>query len=109
MLHNSRVEWNANSKHCILLVPFITYEENEVLLIRPLVPYSQQFIFFVTYVWVQKARALDYTRPEWFASYKQSSLLSPFVSKEEIEVLCLRSQVLILAFEILAQATDIVY
>jgi len=39
------------------------------------VPYSQHFIFFVTYAWAQ-ARGLDYNaRPEWFASYEHSNLL----------------------------------
>jgi hypothetical protein len=32
---------------------FVSYEENEVLQIWPLVPYSQHFIFFATYVQVQ--------------------------------------------------------
>jgi hypothetical protein len=35
---------------------------------RGSVTYSQHFIFFVTYVWAQKARALGYTRLERLAS-----------------------------------------
>ncbi len=36
-----------------LLGPFVSFEENEVLRIRPLVPLSQHFSFFVTYEWAQ--------------------------------------------------------
>jgi hypothetical protein len=35
------------------LGPFVSYEENEELRIRSLVPYSQKYIFFVTYELVQ--------------------------------------------------------
>ncbi len=49
--------------------------------------YSQHFIFFVTYHWAQKARVLHYTRLERLARGKHSSLLDPFVSYEENEVL----------------------
>jgi hypothetical protein len=36
-----------------LLCPFISYKENEVLGIQYQGPYSQQFIFFTAYEWVQ--------------------------------------------------------
>jgi hypothetical protein len=35
-----------------LLDPFVSYKENEVLWIHLQGPYSQHYIFFVTYVWV---------------------------------------------------------
>jgi hypothetical protein len=44
-------------------------------------PFSKHFIFFVTY-----EQAL-YTRLEMFHSDKHSSVLDPFMSSEEIEVL----------------------
>ncbi len=47
------------------------------------VPYSQHFIFLVTYVWAQKARASEYTRPEQFGTYKHSSLMGKVVNYEE--------------------------
>jgi hypothetical protein len=43
--------YTAVMKHYSLLVPFISYEEDEVLLIRSLELYSQHFIFFVYYEW----------------------------------------------------------
>ncbi len=43
--------------------------------------------FFVTYEWAQWARILHYATLERLARNKQSSLLSPFVSYEENEVL----------------------
>ncbi len=39
--------------------------------------------FLATSVWAQYDRTLDYTRSEWFASYKHSTLLGRFVSYEE--------------------------
>ncbi len=42
--------------HNYLLGPFRNYEEKNVLLIRLLTPFSQHFIFFVTYEWVQWTR-----------------------------------------------------
>jgi hypothetical protein len=29
------MEWLARDKHCSLLGPFVSYEENEVLLVQP--------------------------------------------------------------------------
>jgi len=49
VLHNTRLERLARDKHFSLFYPFVSYEENEALWIRPLVPYSQHSIFFVTY------------------------------------------------------------
>ncbi len=37
--------------------------------------YSQDFIFSITYVWAHVARVLHYTRLEWLARDKHSSLL----------------------------------
>jgi hypothetical protein len=39
-------------KSSSLLDPFVSYEENKVLWIHLQGPYSQHYIFFVTYVWV---------------------------------------------------------
>jgi hypothetical protein len=50
-------------------------------------------IFFVTYHWTQQARVLHYTRLERLARDKHSSLLGPFVSYEENEVLWIWLQV----------------
>ncbi len=49
--------------------------------------YSQHFIFFVTYEWTKKARMLHYAGLESLARDKYSSLLGPFVSYEENDVL----------------------
>ncbi len=48
--------------------------------------HSQHFIFSVTYKSVLKARALDYIKFEWFASYKHSSLLGTFISYKKWSV-----------------------
>jgi hypothetical protein len=39
-------------------------------------PYSQHYIFFVTYESPKLARAFDYTSSEWFACQKYSILLA---------------------------------
>jgi hypothetical protein len=49
--------------------------------------YSQHFIFFLTYEHFEEARLLYYTRPEKLAIDKQSSLLGPFISYKENEML----------------------
>jgi hypothetical protein len=50
-------------------------------------PYSENFIFFVTYDWAQQALVLHYTGLERLARDKHFKLLGPFVSYEENEVL----------------------
>jgi hypothetical protein len=50
-------------------------------------PYSQHYIFFVTYKWTQEARALHLARLEKLGCEEQSSLLGPFTGYKEIEVL----------------------
>ncbi len=40
-------------KHYNLLGQFLSYEENEVLLIHTQIRYSQHFIAFETYIWAQ--------------------------------------------------------
>jgi hypothetical protein len=50
-------------------------------------PYSQCFIFFVTYEWVQQPGVLHHTKLERLAMDKYSSLLNPFLSYEENEAL----------------------
>ncbi len=47
--------------------PFVSYKENEVLWIQSQVPYSQHFIFFVTYKWVQLASVLHNIQLEMLA------------------------------------------
>jgi hypothetical protein len=49
-------------------------------------PFSQRFIFFITYEWYQYARVLNYTKLERLASDKHFSLLGPFISYKENEV-----------------------
>jgi hypothetical protein len=44
--------------------------------------YSQKLIFFITYVQAQYARVLHYSRLEWHARDKDSSLLGSFMSLE---------------------------
>jgi hypothetical protein len=77
----------ANEKHCGFTSPFVSYEEKEVLRIHPQGPYSQHFVFFVTYKWTQQVIGLHNTKPERLASYKHSSLLLKFLRYEEKEVL----------------------
>ncbi len=39
----------SSDEHSSLLGAFVNYEENEVLWLQPLGPYSQYSIFFMTY------------------------------------------------------------
>jgi hypothetical protein len=59
-------------------------------------PYSQNFIFFVTYEWVQLARIVYRAKLERLASDKLFSLLDAFISYEENEVFGIRPQNLII-------------
>ncbi len=54
---------------------------------KPQGPYSQHFIFFVTYELAIITTVLHYTKLERLAMDKHSSLLGIFVSYEENEVL----------------------
>ncbi len=45
----------TREKQSSLFGLLISYEENKVLWIQSWEPYSQQFIFFVTYEWAQQA------------------------------------------------------
>jgi hypothetical protein len=45
----------------------------------PLGPYSQHFIFFVTYEWAEQARVLYCAKLEGLARDKHSCKLGPFV------------------------------
>ncbi len=83
----TRLKKFARDKHSSLLRPFMSYEENIVLSIWLQGSYSQQFIFFITFKWAQKARVLQYTMLERLFKEKHSSLLSPFMSYEENIVL----------------------
>ncbi len=51
--------------------------------------YSQHFIFIITYKWGQYGTVLIYTSRERLARDKHSSLLDPFVSYEQNELLLL--------------------
>ncbi len=53
----------ARDKQSNLLDLFSIKEEQEVLSIQPLWPYSEHFIFFVTYEWDQKARLFSTIKP----------------------------------------------
>ncbi len=55
------------------------------LRIWPQGPYSQPFIFFVTYKWNQQARVLHYSRLEKHFSEIQFSLLGPLISYKKCE------------------------
>ncbi len=46
---NKLVYLPGKAFHFSLLCPFLSYEENKVLQIWHPVPYSQNFIFFITY------------------------------------------------------------
>jgi hypothetical protein len=61
---------------------------------RLLGPYSQHFIFFLTYKWAQYAKLLNYTRLDGLGGDKHSSLLDSFLSYEENQVLGIRYFVL---------------
>ncbi len=50
-------------------------------------PFSQNYIFFVTYEFAKKAGVLHYMKAEMLVSEKHTSLLGPFISYEENEVL----------------------
>ncbi len=58
----------------------LSYKENKVLWIWPLVSKSQHFIFFAAYEWAQRVKVLDYTHLERLAMDKHYSLLDSFSS-----------------------------
>ncbi len=66
------------------LVCFGTETVGEII---PLGLYSQHIIFLITYKLAQYARALHYSRLEFFVWDKHSSFLKPFVSYTKNEVL----------------------
>ncbi len=74
-------------KHSSLLCTFWSYKENEELRNWPLGLYRQHLIFFVTYKSAQLARTVHYTRLESLTRGEHSSLLGPFLSYKQIEVL----------------------
>jgi hypothetical protein len=49
LFQNTKLKRFTSVKHSNLLGQFVSYEENEVLQIWQLVPYSQHSIFFITY------------------------------------------------------------
>ncbi len=92
MLHYTRVDRLARDKHKSLLGPFVSYEENKVLPIRPHGLYSQHFIFSVSYKCAHSAIMLHYTRLKRLVRDKHSSLLGPFITYEENKFLQIRTQ-----------------
>ncbi len=83
----TRLKKLAKDKHSSILRPFMSYEENIVLWIWLDGLYSQQFIFFITFKWAQKARVLHYTRLERLVKEKCSTLLKQFIIYKENKVL----------------------
>ncbi len=71
--------------HSSILIPFVSYAENEVLWIRLQGLYPQYFIFFVAYEWAQFARVLHYTKLKRLAWDQQSSLFGSLACLEETE------------------------
>ncbi len=69
------------------------YSQNFILtfIIKLLGPYSQHFIFFVTYELAQLARVLSYSKLEMLVREEQSSLFDSFVSYVKNEVLWIRA------------------
>jgi len=47
------LSWKVLLRVIYLLYPFMSYEENKVLWIRPQVLYSRHFIFFITQKWAE--------------------------------------------------------
>ncbi len=88
------LSWKACQRQPLsLLGLFLSYEENEVLRIRTLGTYWKHFIFFMIYESVQKARLLHTVKLERLDKDKHSSLLGPFLSYEENEVLWIQTLV----------------
>ncbi len=73
-----------------LLAPIESHEENEVLWICPLELHSQHLIFFVTYKKLQLATVFVPNKPFHFSVIQHSSLLGPYESYKENEVLRIR-------------------
>ncbi len=89
VLYNTILERLASDKNSNLLGQFTNHKEIEVLWISLLGPYSQHFIFVVTYKWAKESKWLHNTGLERLASDKHSNLLGQFASHKEIEVLWL--------------------
>jgi hypothetical protein len=71
--------------------PFIIYKENTMLRTWP---YSQNFIFLVTYEWAQLANVLVLCKPFQLRIMVLSSLMGPLISYNRIYVLRTWPQVL---------------
>ncbi len=56
MLDLTRLYRLPRNKHSVLFGPSVSYKENEVLLILHSGLYSQHFIFFLIYKWVEQVR-----------------------------------------------------
>ncbi len=79
--------WNFAIQCPSLLGPFVSYVENDALGIWLLGPYSHHFIFFATYKWAQKARVFVPAKPIEPIIIQHPSMLGPFASYVENDVL----------------------
>jgi hypothetical protein len=70
----------VRDKHSSLLDLFVSYKENKVLLIWSFMPYSQNFIFIVTYEFAQLTSVTLWKAGSASQGQKHSSLLDLFVS-----------------------------
>jgi hypothetical protein len=84
MLHYTRVERLDKDKIDLLLGLFVSYK---VSWIWPLSLNLKHFIFLVTDKWVWQAGVLHFTRIERLAKDNHDSLMGPFVSYKENELL----------------------
>ncbi len=70
-------------KHPSSLHPLVSYKENGALWIWLLRQYSQHFIFFITYKWLQQEGVFVPGKPFQPSANQHPSLLRPFVSYKE--------------------------
>jgi len=87
LIYYTRSERFDRDKHSNLLSPFVTYKDDELLLIQFHGLYSQYLIFFVTYKCAQEARAFVSGKLFQWSVMKHTSLLGPFISYKNDELL----------------------
>jgi len=81
------VECLVRDKHSSLLGPICKAWRKWIIVNIDFWDYIHNTSFLAPYKWAQQARVLKWTRVEWFARDKHSSLLSLFASYEEKEEL----------------------
>ncbi len=86
MLHNTWLVRLVIDEHPSLLGLLIIYEKMKCCEYDTW-GHIQNTLF--PYEWAQYAKVLHCTLPEWLVFDKHSSLLGPFLSYEENEVLCI--------------------